>query len=94
MQWEQEALGKYNSMIKRIPLFHREIAKQVVERKARQNALERGASCVEEPDIVRAFFSEVPKAFYSLMIRLLDEVGFDYQRLGNKELSQSTKVKR
>ena len=40
----------------------------------------RGSSMVEEKDIVQAFLSEVPKAFYSLMVRIMDEVGFDYKK--------------
>ncbi|HBR15603.1 MAG TPA: hypothetical protein DD723_08730 [Candidatus Omnitrophica bacterium] len=79
LQWESGALAKYNNMVVKIPLFHREIAKQVVEKKAELNAKERGSVQVEEPDIVRAFFSEVPKAFYSLMIRLMDVVGFNHK---------------
>ncbi len=79
LKWEKEALLKFNLMIEKIPLFHRKIAQQVVHKKAQLNAQERGSSLVEEPDIVRAFFSEVPFAFYSLMIRLLDEVGFHYK---------------
>lgn len=79
LNWEETARRKYEMMITRIPLFHREIAKKVVDKKAVINAQERGSSTVEEGDIVQAFFSEVPMAFYSLMIRLLDEVGFDYQ---------------
>ena len=78
-QWEEKALNKFNFMIARIPLFHREIAKIVVRKKAEQNAAGRGAAMVEEPDIVKAFFSEVPKAFYSLMVRLLDEADFNYK---------------
>ncbi len=78
--WEKEALEKFNQMIEKIPLFHRNIALQVVRKKADLNAKERGSQQVEEDDIVRAFFSEVPMAFYSLMIRLLDEVGFDYKK--------------
>ena len=31
---------------------------------------------VEEADIVKAFLTEVPKAFYSIMIRIMSEVGF------------------
>ena len=83
LQWEQNALAKYNHMITKIPLFHREIAKVVVTKKAEQNAAQRGSAQVEEPDIVKAFFSEVPKAFYSLMVRLLDEAKFNYK---NSEL--------
>ena len=79
LKWEAESLEKFNTMIRKIPLFHREIAKQVVIKKAFLNAQQRGADQVEETDIVKAFFSEVPKAFYSLMIRLFDEVGFNYR---------------
>jgi hypothetical protein len=79
LEWETGALEKYKLMITKIPMFHRDIAKVVVDKKAAINAQERGSNLVEEPDIVNAFFSEVPKAFYSLMIRLMDEVGFDYK---------------
>lgn len=80
IDWEPGARQKYETMITKIPLFHREIAKKVVDKKAPMLAQERGAGMVEEQDIVRAFFSEVPMAFYSLMIRLLDESGFDYRK--------------
>jgi len=79
IQWEPKALEKYNTMISKIPIFHREITKQIVPKKAEINAQERHSKTVEERDIVGAFITEVPKAFYSLMIRLMDEVGFDYQ---------------
>lgn len=79
LEWEAEASKKYQLMITRIPLFHRDIAKIVVDKKAAINAQERGSSVIEEADIVSAFFTEVPKAFYSLMIRLFNEVGFDYE---------------
>ena len=78
--WEAGALEKYNKMLLLIPFFHRGIAKEVVNKKAEQNAQERGSQQVGEHDIVRAFLSEVPKAFYSLMIRIMDEVGFDYKK--------------
>ena len=84
LKWEKEALAKFNAMIARIPLFHREIAKKVAYKKAELNAQERGSGIVEESDIVQAFFSEVPKAFYSLMVRLFDEVGFNYKEYALK----------
>ena len=77
-EWEAGAFKKYQLMITKIPLFHRNIAKVVVDKKAVINAQERGANVIEEKDIVDAFLTEVPKAFYSLMVRLFDEVGFDY----------------
>ncbi len=80
IQWEAEAREKYDKMISIMPMFHRGIAKEVVDKKAVINAQERGAHQVEEEDIVRAFLTEVPKAFYSLMIRIMDEVGFDAKK--------------
>ncbi len=79
LKWDADASQKYQTMIKKIPLFHREIAKIVVDKKAEINARERESDQVEENDIVRAFQTEVPKAFYSLMVRLFDEVGFKYK---------------
>jgi len=79
MKWEPQALAKYNKMLNLIPHFHRGLAKEVVNIKAEQNAIERKSSQVEEKDIICSFLSEVPKAFYSLMIRIMDEVGFDYK---------------
>ena len=84
LDWDKTAANKYADMIKKIPLFHREIAKRVVDRKAELIAIERGSEIVEESDIVQAFFTEVPMAFYSLMVRLLDEGGFDYKRFEPK----------
>ena len=80
IQWEPRALLKYRELISKIPIFHREIAKQVVDKKAVINAEQRKSNMVEESDIIRAFLSEVPKAFYSLMIRVMDEVGFDHKK--------------
>jgi hypothetical protein len=78
--WEPVAFKKYEEMITKIPHFHRDIAKQVVNKRAEQNALERKASMVEEGDIIRAFFSEVPVTFYSLMVRLMEDVKFSYKQ--------------
>jgi len=80
IQWEAASRQKYEKMISKIPLFHRGIAKEVVDKKAVINARERGANQIEEGDIVRAFLTEVPKSFYSLMIRIMDEVGFDSKK--------------
>ena len=82
--WEKVALEKYNKMVARIPIFHRELVKQVVPPKAQLLAQARGALQVEEQDVVKAFLNEVPKAFYSLMVRLLEEVGFEYKQFINQ----------
>ena len=80
MQWDALALSKYNKMLNLIPIFHRRLAQEVVNKKAEQAAVARGSSTVEEVDIVQAFLAEVPKAFYSLMVRIMREVGFDYKK--------------
>lgn len=78
--WDSEARKKFENVIARLPLFHRDIARNVVHKKAEINARERNAKLVEEPDIVRAFFTEVPITFYSLMVKLLGDAGFDYKK--------------
>ncbi len=80
MDWEAGALAKYNKMLNLIPAFHRRLAQEVVNKKAEQNARLRGSHQVQEVDIVDAFLTEVPKAFYSLMVRIMREVGFDYKK--------------
>ena len=85
MEWDKDSLEKFELMITKIPLFHRDIAHEVVLQKAEINAKERDSSKVAQDDIVSAFLTEVPKAFYSLLIRLMDEVGFDYQKFLPKE---------
>ncbi|MBF0504969.1 MAG: hypothetical protein HQL14_07700 [Candidatus Omnitrophica bacterium] len=80
MDWEKEALIKYNKMLNLIPTFHRRLAQEVVNKIAEENARKRGSSQVEEADIVKGFLTEVPKAFYSLMVRIMIDVGFDYKK--------------
>ena len=80
MNWDAVALGKYNKLLNLIPIFHRRLAQEVVNKKAEQGAQARGSLQVEEMDIVQAFSTEVPKAFYSLMVRIMGEVGFDYKK--------------
>ena len=80
MYWDEGALSKYNKMLNLIPIFHRRLTQEVVNKKAEQSARARGSAQVEEMDIVQAFLTEVPKAFYSLMIRIMGEVGFDYKK--------------
>ena len=84
MQWEKITQQKYDLMISKIPLFHREITKQIVPLKAEENAKTRGALAIEEGDVIQAFLSEVPKAFYSMMIRLMDDVHFDHRPFTGK----------
>jgi len=82
MDWDTKTQEKFKLMISKMPVFHRRIAEEAVTLKAQENARERGVSQVEEADVISALFSDVPKPFYSLMIRLLEDVKFDYRKHG------------
>jgi len=82
MIWETKTEEKFKALISRIPVFHRRITESVVMRQAQNNALLRKSAQVEEQDVIAAFFSDVPSPFYSMMVRLLEQSGFDYKKYG------------
>ena len=82
MVWEAKTKEKLALLISRIPVFHRRITESVVVQQAQNNALLRKSSQVEEQDVIAAFFSDVPSPFYSMMVRLLEQNGFDYKKYG------------
>lgn len=82
MQWEPETEQKFKQMIAKIPVFHRRLTEEAVVRRAQEIAAERHAGSVCEEDVIAAFFTDVPSPFYSMMIRLLDQAGFDYRHYG------------
>lgn len=82
MQWNPQVREKLSLMVAKIPVFHRRITEVAVTKMAEENAGSRNALQVEEEDVVAAFFSDVPSPFYSMMVRLLDQTGFDYKKYG------------
>lgn len=82
MVWEIETENKFRILISKIPVFHRHITESVVRRQAEAVATKRNSVQVQEQDVVAAFFSDVPSPFYSMMIRLLGQNGFDYKKYG------------
>ncbi len=82
MEWDKVTQERLKLMVAKIPVFHRRITEEAVTKGAEENALGRKAAKVEEIDVITAFFSDVPAAFYSMMIRLLDQSGFDYKKYG------------
>ncbi|MEW6102153.1 MAG: hypothetical protein AB1481_07700 [Candidatus Omnitrophota bacterium] len=82
MDWERNTQDKFNFMASKIPVFHRGITKEVVTKRAEENARQRQSIRVEEVDVISAFFSDVPSPFYSMMVRLLEQSGFDYKKYG------------
>lgn len=88
MHWEAKTAEKFKALISKIPVFHRRITESVVTKAAEQNAGLRNSSCVEEQDVIAAFFSDVPSPFYSMMVRLLEQNGFDYRKYGFPKLNK------
>ncbi|MDD2689903.1 MAG: hypothetical protein PHT41_07130 [Candidatus Omnitrophica bacterium] len=82
MDWEKKTEDKFKLMISKIPVFHRRITEQAVTKKATEFAGLRNAGRVEEEDVISAFFTDVPSPFYSMMVRLLEQTGFDYKKYG------------
>lgn len=82
MDWEVKTEEKFKSFIAKLPVFHRRITESAVSQKAQENANSRKSPKVQEEDVISAFFSDVPAPFYSMMIRLLEQTGFDYKKYG------------
>ena len=82
MDWDKATQERFKAMVRKIPVFHRHIAEEAVAKRAEENAKSRSARKIGEEDVVFAFFSDVPSPFYSMMIRLLEQAGFDYKKYG------------
>lgn len=82
MDWEPKTKEKFENMIAKIPLFHRRITEEAVTRRSEEIAQSRNSGEVREEDVIGAFFSDVPSPFYSMMVRLLEQTGFDYKKCG------------
>lgn len=82
MNWEPNTQEKLKLMISKIPVFHRRITEVEVTKRAQELAAARSSDLVQEQDVVGAFFSDVPSPFYSMMVRLLEQTGFDYKKYG------------
>lgn len=90
MNWDNSTQGKFRIMVSKIPVFHRRIAEEAVVKKAEENARLRNSSQIQEEDVIAAFFSDVPSPFYSMMVRLLEQSGFDYKKYGFPKSNNKT----
>jgi len=82
MDWEPKTKERFEAMISKIPVFHRRITEEVVTKKSEEIAQLGNSTPVQEMVVVGAFFSDVPSPFYSMMVRLLEQTGFDYKKYG------------
>jgi hypothetical protein len=82
MEWEIKTQEKFKLFISKIPVFHRHITEVAVIKRAEEFARISKREQVEEKDVIFAFFTDVPSPFYSMMVRLLEQTGFDYKKYG------------
>ena len=82
MDWNPEVKIRFGAFIAKIPVFHRHITEVAVTKRAQELAKARNVNQIQEEDVIAAFFSDVPSPFYSMMIRLLEQTGFDYKKYG------------
>ena len=80
MEWDKDTQEKFQLMISKMPIFHRRMAEKAASAGAEAFAKARGSEKIQEEDAVRAFFKETPKPFVSLMVNLMKEAGFDYEK--------------
>ncbi|MBL7130207.1 MAG: hypothetical protein ISS45_02175 [Candidatus Omnitrophica bacterium] len=88
ISWEPEVKKKFDIFISKMPIFHRRIAEKLVTERVMINVKSRNAATINEEDLLNAIFSEVPHPFYTMMVRLLDELGFDYKKYGLPRVSR------
>lgn len=78
IKWDDTAKNNFDKVITNLPQFHRSIANIIVKEKAEKLANERNAQSVEDQDLIKAFFIEVPPAFKEMMKRLLTQQNINY----------------
>lgn len=82
MEWDVSTREKFKLMTSKIPVFHRRITEEAVSKRAGEFARQRNSAAIQEEDVIAAFFTDVPSPFYSMMVRLLEQTGFDYKKYG------------
>lgn len=80
IKWSDLAENQFNKVIQSLPQFHRTIAERLVYQTAEDLARKRESFRVEEEDLIKAFFQEVPPAFKEMMQRLFNHLEIDYSK--------------
>lgn len=86
--WEPQVREKFDVFISKMPLFHRRIAEELITSQATANAKKRDSVVINEEDLLNAMFSGVPNTFYTMMVKLLEELSFDYKKYGLPKVSK------
>ncbi|MBN2482936.1 MAG: hypothetical protein JXD21_01880 [Candidatus Omnitrophica bacterium] len=78
--WAKNAQDIFDKVIGNLPQFHRSIAEHLVKESAEAIAGARDSRTVEEEDLIKAFFCEVPPAFRDMMRRLFQQLEVPYKQ--------------
>ena len=81
--WEKDAEEKFRQLIKRIPIFMRSLAEDMIRQKAESIVSDAHRSEITEKDMVDAFFAETPFGFHGPMKSDMEAVGVDYTKYGH-----------
>ncbi len=79
MEWDPELRRRFLGLAGRIPLFHRQAARTMLERAAEEHARLRKAGRVETQDLVGAVVNQRTLPLYGLFLHLLTEAGLGPQ---------------
>lgn len=82
ISWDKAAEEKFKQLIKKVPIFLRELAQQKISQKAEALARQDNRSQIIEKDMVDAFFTETPFGFHGPMKTDMQAADIDYTKYG------------
>lgn len=82
MDWDKSVVEAFDQMLAKIPKVLRSTAEKSVRKKAEALVYESGRFCVEEKDLVDAFFAATPFGFHGPMKSDMESLHIDYTQYG------------
>ncbi len=89
MKWNDETWQKFGKTMENTPEIFKSVAFSTVKDQAEVAAKDRGASVVEDADLVAALWSATPKTFQAQMVRDAGAAGLD---IGDNRISRSGSI--
>ena len=85
LSWDEEVARRFAGMLDLTPNLFREVAKETISEVAEANARGRGATFVEEWDLVHAYLQKTPEVFQPQVMENAMTVGIDMERYLTRE---------
>jgi len=80
LAWDERLIHQFEEMLALTPSLFRETVRETISDVAQENARARGASLVEEWDLVHAYLQETPEVFKPQVIENAMTAGMDMER--------------